>query len=327
MISRIIRIKNSNKIRHNIKYSNKNLDTEVSASNIKVKEHLKDLENELNREINHINQMSMRISEIVTLYDNTEKVIVEKKIYSDRKGGTGIYRTRDDGDIRKSEKEQNWGERFVKELEDSWKDAGKTLKSIEKWRKSKSGEEVETLYDIIDLFSGKDSPLGEYKTAYDIMKDIISGEVDIETGKKLIKEIGGAEVDSVVEVLDMILNEESFLNRRSDILEEKGIEALKNLELNATLYYILAEGTEIGAKSILKVGGDLIVGTLKLDTINATMKCITGEDYGEKIYEFNEGISDLVSKAVDAGGEAVEKYDRIYKSIAKMYFSDIKNII
>lgn len=303
------------------------MDTEVSASNIKVKEHLKDLENELNREINHINQMSMRISEIVTLYDNTEKVIVEKKIYSDRKGGTGIYRTRDDGDIRKSEKEQNWGERFVKELEDSWKDAGKTLKSIEKWRKSKSGEEVETLYDIIDLFSGKDSPLGEYKTAYDIMKDIISGEVDIETGKKLIKEIGGAEVDSVVEVLDMILNEESFLNRRSDILEEKGIEALKNLELNATLYYILAEGTEIGAKSILKVGGDLIVGTLKLDTINATMKCITGEDYGEKIYEFNEGISDLVSKAVDAGGEAVEKYDRIYKSIAKMYFSDIKNII
>lgn len=303
------------------------MDTEVSASNIKVKEHLKDLENELNREINHINQMSMRISEIVTLYDNTEKVIVEKKIYSDRKGGTGIYGTRDDGDIRKSEKEQNWGERFVKELEDSWKDAGKTLKSIEKWRKSKSGEEVETLYDIIDLFSGKDSPLGEYKTAYDIMKDIISGEVDIETGKKLIKEIGGAEVDSVVEVLDMILNEESFLNRRSDILEEKGIEALKNLELNATLYYILAEGTEIGAKSILKVGGDLIVGTLKLDTINATMKCITGEDYGEKIYEFNEGISDLVSKAVDAGGEAVEKYDRIYKSIAKMYFSDIKNII
>ena len=125
----------------------------------------------------------------------------------------------------------------------------------------------------------------------------------------------------------VILNEESFLNRRSDILEEKGIEALKNLELNATLYYILAEGTEIGAKSILKVGGDLIVGTLKLDTINATMKCITGEDYGEKIYEFNEGISDLVSKAVDAGGEAVEKYDRIYKSIAKMYFSDIKNII
>ena len=303
------------------------MDTEVSASNIKVKEHLKDLENELNREINHINQMSMRISEIVTLYDNTEKVIVEKKIYSDRKGGTGIYGTRDDGDIRKSEKEQNWGERFVKELEDSWKDAGKTLKSIEKWRKSKSGEEVETLYDIIDLFSGKDSPLGEYKTAYDIMKDIISGEVDIETGKKLIKEIGGAEVDSVVEVLDMILNEESFLNRRSDILEEKGIEDLKNLELNATLYYILAEGTEIGAKSILKVGGDLIVGTLKLDTINATMKCITGEDYGEKIYEFNEGISDLVSKAVDAGGEAVEKYDRIYKSIAKMYFSDIKNII
>lgn len=303
------------------------MDTEVSASNIKVKEHLKDLENELNREINHINQMSMRISEIVTLYDNTEKVIVEKKIYSDRKGGTGIYGTRDDGDLRKSEKEQNWGERFVKELEDSWKDAGKTLKSIEKWRKSKSGEEVETLYDIIDLFSGKDSPLGEYKTAYDIMKDIISGEVDIETGKKLIKEIGGAEVDSVVEVLDMILNEESFLNRRSDILEEKGIEALKNLELNATLYYILAEGTEIGAKSILKVGGDLIVGTLKLDTINATMKCITGEDYGEKIYEFNEGISDLVSKAVDAGGEAVEKYDRIYKSIAKMYFSDIKNII
>lgn len=303
------------------------MDTEVSASNIKVKEHLKDLENELNREINHINQMSMRISEIVTLYDNTEKVIVEKKIYSDRKGGTGIYGTRDDGDIRKSEKEQNWGERFVKELEDSWKDAGKTLKSIEKWRKSKSGEEVETLYDIIDLFSGKDSPLGEYKTAYDIMKDIISGEVDIETGKKLIKEIGGAKVDSVVEVLDMILNEESFLNRRSDILEEKGIEALKNLELNATLYYILAEGTEIGAKSILKVGGDLIVGTLKLDTINATMKCITGEDYGEKIYEFNEGISDLVSKAVDAGGEAVEKYDRIYKSIAKMYFSDIKNII
>lgn len=303
------------------------MDTEVSASNIKVKEHLKDLENELNREINHINQMSMRISEIVTLYDNTEKVIVEKKIYSDRKGGTGIYGTRDDGDIRKSEKEQNWGERFVKELEDSWKDAGKTLKSIEKWRKSKSGEEVETLYDIIDLFSGKDSPLGEYKTAYDIMKDIISGEVDIETGKKLIKEIGGAEVDSVVEVLDMILNEESFLNRRSDILEEKGIEALKNLELNATLYYILAEGTEIGAKSILKVGGDLIVGTLKLDTINATMKCITGEDYGEKIYEFNEGISDLVSKAVDAGGEAVEKYDRIYKSIAEMYFSDIKNII
>ena len=159
------------------------------------------------------------------------------------------------------------------------------------------------------------------------MKDIISGEVDIETGKKLIKEIGGAKVDSVVEVLDMILNEESFLNRRSDILEEKGIEALKNLELNATLYYILAEGTEIGAKSILKVGGDLIVGTLKLDTINATMKCITGEDYGEKIYEFNEGISDLVSKAVDAGGEAVEKYDRIYKSIAEMYFSDIKNII
>lgn len=303
------------------------MDTEVSASNIKVKEHLKDLENELNREINHINQMSMRISEIVTLYDNTEKVIVEKKIYSDRKGGTGIYGTRDDGDIRKSEKEQNWGERFVKELEDSWKDAGKTLKSIEKWRKSKSGEEVETLYDIIDLFSGKDSPLGEYKTAYDIMKDIISGEVDIETGKKLIKEIGGAKVDSVVEVLDMILNEESFLNRRSDILEEKGIEALKNLELNATLYYILAEGTEIGAKSILKVGGDLIVGTLKLDTINATMKCITGEDYGEKIYEFNEGISDLVSKAVDAGGEAVEKYDRIYKSIAEMYFSDIKNII
>lgn len=303
------------------------MDTEVSASNIKVKEHLKDLENELNREINHINQMSMRISEIVTLYDNTEKVIVEKKIYSDRKGGTGIYGTRDDGDIRKSEKEQNWGERFVKKLEDSWKDAGKTLKSIEKWRKSKSGEEVETLYDIIDLFSGKDSPLGEYKTAYDIMKDIISGEVDIETGKKLIKEIGGAKVDSVVEVLDMILNEESFLNRRSDILEEKGIEALKNLELNATLYYILAEGTEIGAKSILKVGGDLIVGTLKLDTINATMKCITGEDYGEKIYEFNEGISDLVSKAVDAGGEAVEKYDRIYKSIAEMYFSDIKNII
>ena len=57
------------------------MDTEVSASNIKVKEHLKDLENELNREINHINQMSMRISEIVTLYDNTEKVIVEKKIY------------------------------------------------------------------------------------------------------------------------------------------------------------------------------------------------------------------------------------------------------
>lgn len=303
------------------------MDTEVSASNIKVKEHLKDLENELNREINHINQMSMRISEIVTLYDNTEKVIVEKKIYSDRKGGAGIYGTRDDGDLRKSEKEQNWGERFVKKLEDSWKDAGKTLKSIEKWRKSKSGEEVETLYDIIDLFSGKDSPLGEYKTAYDIMKDIISGEVDIETGKKLIKEIGGAKVDSVVEVLDMILNEESFLNRRSDILEEKGIEALKNLELNATLYYILAEGTEIGAKSILKVGGDLIVGTLKLDTINATMKCITGEDYGEKIYEFNEGISDLVSKAVDAGGEAVEKYDRIYKSIAEMYFSDIKNII
>ena len=133
------------------------MDTEVSASNIKVKEHLKDLENELNREINHINQMSMRISEIVTLYDNTEKVIVEKKIYSDRKGGAGIYGTRDDGDLRKSEKEQNWGERFVKKLEDSWKDAGKTLKSIEKWRKSKSGEEVETLYDIIDLFSGKDS--------------------------------------------------------------------------------------------------------------------------------------------------------------------------
>lgn len=83
------------------------MDTEVSASNIKVKEHLKDLENELNREINHINQMSMRISEIVTLYDNTEKVIVEKKIYSDRKGGAGIYGTRDDGDLRKSEKEQN----------------------------------------------------------------------------------------------------------------------------------------------------------------------------------------------------------------------------
>ena len=53
------------------------MDTEVSASNIKVKEHLKDLENELNREINHINQMSMRISEIVTLYDNTEKVIAK----------------------------------------------------------------------------------------------------------------------------------------------------------------------------------------------------------------------------------------------------------
>ena len=31
---------------------------------------------------------------------------VEKKIYSDRKGGAGIYGTRDDGDLRKSEKEQ-----------------------------------------------------------------------------------------------------------------------------------------------------------------------------------------------------------------------------
>lgn len=287
--------KNLQKLRIKIDNCNQkiDIDMDIGLNDEKIKKDINFLIDNLDKEIISIKKMSDSLIKVCSIYDDTEKNILIKK------------------------KKKTLLEKFYEEIEKTKKEASNTLEAIDKWAKTKQGEIIEELYDTIDWMLGEDSPLGDYKTAYEIMKDIITGEVDIETGKKLLEGVGGVKTKTVVKTLELILNDESFLNRRSEQFEKKQVESFYDAEILSVVYYMIAQGIEVGGKSIFKITGDLAVDALKLDLLNSVIKTITGEDYGEKITDMNNEISGIVSNAIDQGGKGIENFENIYQAILK----------
>lgn len=184
---------------------------------------------------------------------------------------------------------------------------GELLDKIETWRESPEGKMDEAAYDLLDKLLGKESVLGEVKDGYEVVSDILRGDIGWDTAKSFTGVIGwkSSKVGAVIETGKLLFSEDSYYVQRSQELNEQMAEHLREGDLLGTTFLMAGSFVDLVGKGVVETGSNLIADILHLDTVNTLIEEVTGADIGAGIEKGAQIVGDGISDFIDTGAEVL----------------------
>lgn len=186
------------------------------------------------------------------------------------------------------------------------KDLGDLMDIVEQWRDSSGGKKAEGLYGLVNLALGDDSPLGYWKSGYEITEDIVTGDVGWDTFKTFLDASGvSSKVDAVILTGKALFGKDSYYTQRMDELQGDMARHLQEGDILGTAFLMGGALVDVVGKGVVDVGSQLIADTLHLKTINNVIEGFTGVDIGGAINDAADKAGDGISDFIDTGGEVL----------------------
>lgn len=183
-------------------------------------------------------------------------------------------------------------------------DLGDLMEKVEQWRDSSGGKKAEGLYGLINLALGEDSPLGYWKSGYEITKDIVTGDAGWDTLKTFLDASGvSSKVDAVILTGKELFSEDSYYTQRMDELQGDMVQHLQEGDILGTAFLMGGAFVDVVGKGVVDIGSQLLVDTLHLDTMNTVIEGFTGVDIGGAVSDAGDKVGEGISDFIDAGGE------------------------
>lgn len=197
----------------------------------------------------------------------------------------------------------DYGREFIEFLystgKGSWESAGDVLEEFEKWRETKIGKGVEAHYDLLDDLI-EDSPLGTIKKSYEITKDIINGEVSLDTVWDGIDAISGSNYYlKTISIAGRMTDPDSYYMKKMEEMESRSLELMKEGNVLGVLANTSQEFVETVGKGVVDTGCQLIEKTLHIDTISNVVEAYTGWNPLDSFNEWGADVGDHVSEGMD----------------------------